>query len=320
MSDYQSDEIGGYFPLELNQGKQYHEEAYKLNNCRNGIELLLKEKKYTKIFIPNYSCDALLIPINNLGLEYEYYNINSNFEVEPYHNPDSGEAFLYINHFGLKNEFIKKLTSKFSNLIIDNSQAFYSLPITGIDTVYSPRKFFGAPDGGYLYTDCKIDYNFEIDHSYSSCEFLMKRCEYPAPEGYDLYRDVENKMDKTSIKRMSLLTEKILSSINYEKVKLIRERNFLYLHSQLKDINEITIEPERICGSYFYPLLLSSNFKEELIKNKIYVPTFWKEVLNRVDKNSIEYKYTENIHPLPIDQRYGLHEMKKIVMSIQEKI
>ena len=93
---------------------------------------------------------------SQLNINYEFYHINEMLEPEIKQiNNDS--ALLYTNYFGIKVEFIQSIIKKNKNIIIDNSQAFYAEPINGIDTFYSPRKFFGVPDGGYLSINKKIN-------------------------------------------------------------------------------------------------------------------------------------------------------------------
>ncbi len=53
--------------------------------------------------------------------------------------------------------------------------------------------------------------------------------------------------------KMSKLTQDMLSSINYEKARLIRERNFWYLNDQLKEFNELEMEFHQITGPMVYP-------------------------------------------------------------------
>ena len=36
--------------------------------------------KNNKILLPNYICKSLLVPINKLNLNYNYYRVNNNFE------------------------------------------------------------------------------------------------------------------------------------------------------------------------------------------------------------------------------------------------
>ena len=154
--------IGGYFELELSRGEEYHSDAIRLNTGRNAFEYILRAKKYNKVYLPYYTCDVMLEPITKLNLDYEFYFIDSNFvPIFNYSNVQENEVFVYNNYFGICDEQTREVAPHCKNLIIDNSQAFYSKPIKGVDTFYSPRKFFGLPDGAYLYTDKLLDFNLE---------------------------------------------------------------------------------------------------------------------------------------------------------------
>ena len=56
--------------------------------------------------------------------------------------------------------------------------------------------------------------------------------------------------------------------------------------------------------------------RKRLIENKIYIPILWPNVLTENNEDSIEYKYANNILPIPCDQRYGIEDMKKIIKLI----
>lgn len=45
-------------------------------------------------------------------------------------------------------------------IILDNTQSFFQKPISGIDTIYSCRKYFGVPDGAYLSTNILLMMNW----------------------------------------------------------------------------------------------------------------------------------------------------------------
>ncbi|MEI6057234.1 MAG: hypothetical protein WCR55_14400 [Lentisphaerota bacterium] len=121
--------IGGYFELELRRSKEYYQNAIRLNSGRNALEFILRLRRYSRVFIPYYSCDAILEPFKKLLLNYELYFIDKNLEPKfNYASIKPDEGFLYINYFGLKAKFIKYLSKYCRNLIIDNSQAFFSAP------------------------------------------------------------------------------------------------------------------------------------------------------------------------------------------------
>ena len=53
-------EIGGFFELELHWGKNYHAGAVKVNTGTKALEYILKAHKYRKLYLPYYICDCIL--------------------------------------------------------------------------------------------------------------------------------------------------------------------------------------------------------------------------------------------------------------------
>ena len=154
--------IGGYFELELPLKKEYHKNALRLNSGKNCLEYILRARQYKKVYIPYYTCDIILRPFEKLHIAFEFYHINIHLELAQEINLREGEALLYTNYFGLKQHYVELLANKYvSQLIVDNTQAFFAKPLDGIDTFYTCRKFFGVSDGAYLYTDAKLDFQFE---------------------------------------------------------------------------------------------------------------------------------------------------------------
>ncbi|MBN2693425.1 hypothetical protein JXR93_02080 [bacterium] len=312
-------EIGGYFELELKNSGEYYKDLIALNSARNSLEYILLTKEYKKIYIPYYTCDVILEPIKKLNIEFEYYNIDSNLEPIFNKNLLSNEVFLYTNYFGIKDSFIKKIVKSIKNIIIDNSQAFFSTPIKGIDSFYSARKFFGVSDGAYLHTDKNLNYKIKQDKSYDRMTHLLKRVDLSAMDGYSDFKNSDNSLNNQNIKEMSKLTKKILASIDYTNVISIRQSNFLYLHQKLKDKNELTIEITNetpMC----YPFLFKSEYlRAELIKNRVYVATYWPNVIESSPENSKEYYLAKYLLPLPIDQRYDINDMNMILSILDSK-
>lgn len=312
-------EIGGYFELELDHGRQeYHSGAIKLNSGRYCLQYILRTKKYKKIYLPAYICDSVLQPIKNENVSYEFYPINQS--LEPIFNKkiNDDECFLYVNYFGINSRNVKKSVTKFRNVIVDNSQAFFALPVYNIDTFYSARKFFGVPDGAYLYVNPNIDIPLKRETSLDRMNFLLKRIENTAQEGYLLFQKNESYFNSCGLQRMSKLTERLLSNFEYEKCRKIRNRNFLFLHERLSKYNQLVIDTSTLNGPMVYPFLNPmTNLKETLINNKIYVANYWNEVRKRVTMQSYERYLSENLVPLPIDQRYGRDDMTYIVDIIE---
>ena len=52
--------IGGYFSLELPKYEEYHKDAIRLNTGRNCLEYILRARRYSKVYIPYYTCEVIL--------------------------------------------------------------------------------------------------------------------------------------------------------------------------------------------------------------------------------------------------------------------
>ena len=311
--------IGGYFELELNKFDEFHKDAIKLNTGRNAFEYILIANNYSKIYIPYYTCDVILEPLKKLNIAYEFYNINTDFEpIFDFNKIKETEAFLYTNYFGLKENVVLNLSKQCPRLIIDNAQAFYNKPIKNIDTIYSPRKFFGIADGAYLYSNKKIEQQFTQDKSYNRFEHLLRRLDEDAETGYSYFVNNDKNLCDQPILQMSNLTLQMLKNINYDAIAAIRKENFNYLHQALHTINEVKWNSVNDMVPLVYPFYSENlNLKNELIKNRIYTAQYWPNVLNWVDENSIEYKYCVNLIHLPIDQRISKIELDIIIKIIK---
>ena len=307
--------IGGYFSLELPLREEYHKNAIRLNTGRNCLEYILRARGYKKVYVPYYTCEAVMEPINKLDISYEFYHIDIHFEIRDRFTLKADEALLYTNYFGLKQRYVEQLAEKIGEqLIVDNTQAFYAKPISGIDTFYTCRKFFGVADGAYLYTDKLLDDEFEQDKSYDRMEHLLKRIDLSAEEGFADFRKVDDGLNNQPIRKMSKLTQRIMQSIDYEAAAKKRRENYQMLHNVLGEENNLQLSLDKDAVPMVYPFLTSTKgLRERLIENKVFVARYWPNVLEWTTENDIEYFLAYQMQPLPIDQRYGKEEMKKII-------
>lgn len=309
--------IGGFQELELNEGIEFHSNAIRLNTARNALEYILLACKIKKIYIPFYICDVILQPLVRTGIKWSFYNINEDFEPDfDFSIIKTDESFLYVNYFGLNEKNVKKLVLNVPNLIIDNSQAFYSKPYKGVFTIYSPRKFFGLSDGAYLYSQKKVVVNLDTDISFQRFQHLLKRIDISPESSYTLFQANEEALNNQPLRKMSNLTLRLLKSINYEEVAGKRRQNYSYLESNLNSTNEIKFNLDEQVP-LVYPYLPNKTIsKEYLIKNKIYIATYWSNVLNWVNKTSFEYYLVKNLINLPIDQRYCNSDMANVLKVV----
>lgn len=310
--------IGGYFELELRKGEHFHNKAIRLNTARNCFEYVLHSRKYTKVYFPYYTCEVMLEPIQKLNIEYEYYHINERLEPTVLPKLNDNEAFLYTNYFGLKQGCVKRLALEYGQqLIVDNAQAYYSEPLKGIDTFYSARKFFGVPDGAYLYTNKPLQQEFEQDYSYERASHLQKRIDLGAEAGYQDFCKNDDALCDQEIKKMSKLTEAILCGIDYKAARIRRRDNYQRLDEALGDTNRLQLDMDKDCTPMVYPYLTDDVvLKQKLIDNKVFVATYWPNVLEWCGEADLEHYLAKYLCLLPIDQRCGENEMRKIIELI----
>jgi len=149
---------------------------------------------------------------------------------------------------------------------------------------------------------------------------LFKRIELGSNAAYQNNLSNEDEITNSGMKKMSILTDKILHSIDYKEISEIRKRNFSYIHKKLGKINEMKIEISKSDVPMVYPFLIKNDkLREKLLKNKIYIPHWWKEVIKNVDKNSYENYLSNNLIPLPIDHRYDRKDFDFIISNILKK-
>ncbi len=312
--------IGGYFSLELPLREEYHKNAIRLNTGRNCLEYILRARRYKKVYVPYYTCEAVMEPINKLGIPYEFYHIDIHFEIRERFTLKADEALLYTNYFGLKQQYIERLAEKTGErLIVDNTQAFYAKAIAGIDTFYTCRKFFGVADGAYLYTDKLLDEEFELDESYDRMAHLLKRIDLSAEQGFADFRKVDDGLDNQPIRKMSKLTKRIMQSIDYDAAAKKRIENFLMLQGVLGEKNNLVLPLEDDAVPMVYPFLAPvKELREKLIKNKVFVARYWPNVLDWTTEKDIEYLLAFQMQPLPIDQRYAEEDIERIIRIVKQ--
>lgn len=312
--------IGGYFELELSSTGEYHRNMLSLNSGRNCLEYIVQANKYCKLYLPSFSCDALLEPLKRNGIAHAFYSINDallpimDFDVQ------DDEGVLVINYFGLLDSRINDLIHSIKNLIVDNSQAFYNIPDAKANVFYSPRKFFGIPDGGYVRSTAHLDRLLKTDHSTERFSHLLTRLEDFPEKGYLHYVASEEVIGNLEMKHMSPSTKKILAGIPYATIAEKRKENYRVLDGLLGKMNPLELDANEDAVPLCYPLLIEEQgLRDHLIKHKIFVPQYWPGIAGRFAKNSIEEKLTSFLLPLPVDQRYGSEHMNYIVDVLMKK-
>ena len=115
---------------------------------------------------------------------------------------------------------------------------------------------------------------------------------------------------------MSPITRNILRGVDYDAVMSRRNENFAVLESLLGAYNRLS--PALSNGPYCYPFYCADgmSLKRQLAQRKIYVATLWPNVLSDPASTELERDLTQNILPLPCDQRYTADDMRYMAQTL----
>ena len=283
--------IGGYFELDLPHPSQSkYQKALKFQSARAAFLALLRASKPKRIWMPYYICNSMLAPVKAAGIEICFYSLNIQLGIGDDISLGSTDILLYVNYFGVCSGQVEKILSKFnpSQIVLDFSQAFFARPKNCLATIYSPRKFFGLPDGGLLFTELSIDLPESVDEdSEKRMRHLIARLGGAAESGYADYQLAELSLNKLEPKRMSLLTNRIFGAINFEAARIQRNNNFIQLNESLSRSNALEFDLKNIDGPMCYPYISDDkSLKGRFLADRIFIPIYWKEVANKAPDKS----------------------------------
>ena len=324
-------EIGSFIEFDFNNNRPYHYHFNSsldetcLNTGRASIYYAVLQYNVNDVYLPFYMCPSVSVFLQKKGIRVLGYFLNE--ELEPKIDYNHAESAIVLpNYFGIKSfERISTISIKFTNVIVDNSQAFYSKPLNSAFSIYSPRKFFGVPDGGIVYGKINKLYNFPKDESSYTSQFLFERHEVGCQNSYHNRTINEKRLDEADILEMSKLSEKILLQLDYERIKHKRIANFLYAHQLLGIYNDFDVMKffDSTCVPMVYPLLIFNETLMNVLKEKqIYTGRWWAHVIknNMISEQMVEFKMSKFMLPLPIDQRYDFEDINFYVNEIKANL
>src|SRR6476661_1734204 len=145
--------IGGYFELELKKGNsRFHETPYTFKSGRSSLYTILSTTKPACVYIPFYICGVVFESFAMAGVPYKFYSLDKNLEPENLPVMEEDEYFLYVDYFGVKTACVEQLSERFGHrLLVDCTLSFFTVGNGRSWFFNSCRKFFGVPDGSFLY-------------------------------------------------------------------------------------------------------------------------------------------------------------------------
>lgn len=311
-------EIGGYFELENFTGSEYHEGLLRLNLGRTALQFMLQQMHITTLWLPSFMCASVFEGCEDAGVRMEFYGITEDFLPDLDRKMNRGECLYLMNYYGQLTEAqILSFKEKYGTIILDNTHAFFQKAIPGIPALWSVRKYFGVTDGAYADlpgNPCAAQALSALpaDSSHTRFSHILGRYEEDASSHYQQMLDNAHSYDHAPVRRMSALTQNLLKGIDYGYAKKQREHNYDILASALDSLNPLPLHrPE---GPFVYPFLCKDGpaLRKQLAREKIFVPTYWSNVIQSTPADSIEHAYAADILALPCDQRYDESDMQRI--------
>ena len=346
-SDFFDYQIKNKNQIDFHPTNKYYKELFFISG-RNAIYALIKQlKKYNKIvLLPAYTCETIIEPFIKDSWKIIYYNINKNLEIDKcdlinkiklYHP----KVLLVQSYFGINTlHNIKKELEEIKDILIveDITQSILSnFEKIKVDYyITSLRKFFAITDGGMLIIPSK---NKEIEIKYDN---KLNNIVEHALKGFDLKRkyienesgvlkeDFQKELKKAkdvisstyNIEKISREGLKILSSIDFSKIRGIRKQNFNYLLEKINNSNiEVifnSLKLEEV--PLYFPIYVKNGKRKELqnylIEKNIFCPIIWPKS-KYITEISEEAEFIYNhILCIPCDQRYNINDMKIIIDKI----
>ncbi|MBO7933461.1 hypothetical protein J6358_27390 [Burkholderia pseudomallei] len=317
------DAIGGYFSLELpDGGRELHPSALCFQSARAAFLALLRAHAPNAVWVPWYLCESMLESLHVSGTSIRRYALASDLSC-PTIPLEDGEWLLYVNYFGVCERHVDDVLRRHppDRVLIDNAHALFSAPRRCLATLYSPRKFVGVPDGGYLVTGMPVPLPEQTDNgSVSRCRHLLTRLEAGAEAGYASYVEAEVSLRLQEPRRMSPLTQRMLASIDYATVRARRAENFRFLHTHLCKINHVAIEVDSDCAPLCYPLIgAPQSMRDAWRAQRIYTATYWPDLRKAPGVPDFERGLPDAALFIPCDQRLSPERLMPLVNPILEQ-
>jgi hypothetical protein len=313
--------IGGFFELELpHRESRMHPQAYALSTGRACMMVMLRQLSPKLVYVPFYTCDAAIEPFNQLGIATQKYELNETLFPRNLPKLAEGEYLLWTNYFGVCGEQTQRIKQHYGKqVLLDDTHSFFRNGHAGFWSFTSARKYFGVPDGAFLYSPLPLLIQAERFKQVSLTHGLLRRLGH-YQLAYEEYKKYEQALD-CNIARISEVSEGMLRGIDLASVAQSRINNFNFIHSKLKNHNQLSFLPLNEVP-FCYPYLPSNPVKHNSMHEKNYfIPTLWPELLlNNAPGFEFEKRISADLLPLPIDHRYSTAELAPMVDYLLSKI
>lgn len=325
---------------------KYEKQYYK--SGRNAIKALCRNliQCPKRVILPIYTCETVIQPFIDEGWEVSFYQINKNLTINEQSifwlleekKPSVVFVHSYFGFNTLEDESCLQYCKRAGAIIVeDMTQSLFSKHYVKCADYYvsSFRKFLAIPDGGVLISASHLKKIPAEDADSQIARVAMDafdmKADYfksEAPEVKEAFRAKYQELnrligDNRFIQNISPISLSILFSCNMNAITTARRSNYLYVYNEMQTIESlipVVNFPVDECAPLYLPVYTDnrSDLQRFMAENSIYCPVIWPKPLQIACEDAdTQYMY-EHMLCIPIDQRYGNDEMKKIVESMRQ--
>jgi dTDP-4-amino-4,6-dideoxygalactose transaminase len=301
------------------------------------------------VLIPAYTCQTVITPFEEAGWKCEFYSIRRDLRidadnllvaVEKYH-PSLVVAHPYFGMDLNVGEIKALMAIKEQGIavVLDLTQCLFTAnqyPFASF-VVASYRKWMPIPDGGYLKNlngKVKICQPKSENEEFTDRELaaMYLRGQYFA-NGEQRTKDISIRLSKsadhladsnTAPHKMSQVAYNLMQNENLEVNQQRRFENYTYLYQYIRESDKVTKVCKNINDVTTAPLYFTifvddrPSLQRQLAQDAVYAPVIWPIEDERVLTNDeVKYIY-DHILAIPIDQRYDVEDMKRVVEIINK--
>lgn len=345
-------------PFRLGEAEKYNKKYIRYTaSGREAIALALKSyesghpQAAKRCLLPAYMCDSVFFPFERAGWELHFYHININLEadieeldrligqIEP--------ALIFVHpYYGVDTwrnarSFLRMWRAQGICIMEDMTQAYY-LENAGKEADYcvgSLRKWYAVPDGGFVASDEELpETGHATNETFVREKGALLRCKWAYLHGQmdeekrraikaeylQKNRETESWLDAYGgISGMSAESAGILSQIHEKECENRRKENCIYLHENLAGRTQIrpVFADLTDAAPLYYPVYARERdeLQRFLALRGIYAPTLWPVGEENAGILSPDERYIfAHILALPMDQRYGIREMQRVLEVLDQ--
>jgi len=309
--------IGGYFGLEQGRGAAlpWMGDAAATQSARMALRCALAGRTPARLWVPAFYCPPARDALAQGGWQVQSYALSAEWGCGSAFDLRDGDVVLLVDFFGLTGDVVRADAQRFGsgNVLIDAAMSIGFEPPDDVPVAYSPRKFVGVPDGGWLVNAPRRADIGPADEpgSAARCAHLLRRAAGDVAGGREDFVRAERSLDAEDEPRaMSALTASFLSSVDFPALLTRRRDNYRALAAGLEQLG---IAPPPLAPGAAplccpVPVPDAARVRDRLAAIGLFCAGYWPGLALEAS-DPVAAALRDDTLYLPVDQRYGLRHM-----------